>query len=272
VKLRVAPATARLLDVVTSSQPHALLLIGPEGVGLHTLARHIATTTGTLYAEIVPESNKGAVPAISVDRIRQLYVETRTRLSGVNTIIIDNADTMNHVAQNALLKLLEEPNESVRFILTSHAPDKLLPTIRSRSQQNSVPPISDIESNRLLKNLGITDDLTIQRLLYVAQGLPAELTRLIEKQADFAALSTRVQQARLVIEGTPYVRMAAVMAADLERKDALLFISTVLLLLRRSLVTRPDTSTIRRIEKLVVASEEIRKNGNIKLHLVNAVL
>ena len=48
--------------------------------------------------------------------------------------IIEDADTMNTQAQNALLKLLEEPPESVAFILCAANPALLLPTVRSRCE------------------------------------------------------------------------------------------------------------------------------------------
>jgi len=178
MKLRSAPATERLIANFGVSGGHATLLTGQTGAGLYTLASHLARSNGTLLATIKPEpKTAGSIPTISVERVRELYVETKSRLDGANFVIIDDADSMNHVAQNALLKLLEEPNESIRFILTSHKPDKLLPTIRSRVQTFSVPPISLLDSKRLLTSLGVKDELSEQRLLYVAQGLRAALRR-----------------------------------------------------------------------------------------------
>lgn len=271
MKLRTAVATERFLRSVAQATPHALLLTGPIGSGLGTLAHHIGEQNGRLLVEVLPESKSSALASISVERVRQLYVETRSKLDGLNFVIIDDADTMNHAAQNAILKLLEEPNESIRFILTSHSPDKLLPTIRSRTQMFAVPPIDMLESSRLLKALGVNDGLTEQRLLYVAQGLPAELSRLTAKESDFKALSERVQVARQVIEGSAYQRVVLAASYGGDRHDTIAFIDIVILLLRRSLAAKPDRSTIRRIERLVDASEAIRANGNIKLHLVAAV-
>jgi DNA polymerase-3 subunit delta' len=220
---------------------------------------------------VTPESKSSALVSIPVERIRQLYVETRSKLDGLNFVIIDDADTMNHVAQNSLLKLLEEPNESICFILTSHSPDKLLPTIRSRTQAFAVPPIDSLESSRLLKALGVTDALTLQRLLYVAEGLPAELTRLAGNASDFKTLSERVQLARQMVEGDAYQRIVTALAFTGDRQSAIGFIDMTLLLLRRSLKTKPDQGSVTRIDRLVDASESIRANGNIKLHLINAV-
>ncbi len=272
MKLRAAPATKTFLESIARSQPHALLLTGPVGIGLATLARHIAAMNGRVLVEVRPESKSTALPSISAERIRQLYDETRTKMNGTYFVIIDDADTMNHVAQNSLLKLLEEPNDSIHFILTSHTPDRLLPTIRSRAQAFALPPLDALESSRLLKSLGVSDALTQQRLLYVAQGLPAELSRLTAKESDFKALSERVQVARQVIEGTAYQRLVVAASFGGDRQQAIAFIDMLTLLMRRSLTLTPDVSTVQRIERLIGAAEAIKANGSIKLHLSTAVI
>lgn len=273
MKLRVAPTTQRYIDLSGSIDSHATLLTGPVGVGLYTVALHMAESNGRVLATIRPESKTTtSVATIAVERIRQLYVETRSKQDGRYFVIIDDADTMNTVAQNALLKLLEEPNESIRFILTSHRPDALLPTIRSRLQTVALPPVSLLESKRLLNALGVNDALAEQRLLYVAQGLPAELTRLVRNESDFRVLSERVQRARQFVEGSAYQRLALVVASSDDRTGAIKLIDMTVMLLRRSLAVRPDRSSIALIDRLLAASESIRANGNIKAHLAAAVV
>ena len=272
MKLRLAPASQRLLHTLAGNTPHALLLTGPVGAGLKTLAMHIAQAEGRVLTVITPESKSTALPSINVDRIRQLYVETKSRLDGINFVIIDDSDAMNAPAQNALLKLLEEPNQSIRFILTSHSPDALLPTIRSRVQRFAVPTIGLVESKRHLSTLGVSDPVDEQRLLFVAEGLPAEIARLVAKKSDFKLLTERVQQARQLVEGNSYQRVALAMSFSGDRQQALRFIEMVILLLRRSLARSADISTIQLIASMAVASESIRRNGNVKLQLTNAVL
>lgn len=272
MKLRLAKATERFLDGLDANVPHALLLTGPRGIGLGTLARHIAERHGNVLAIVTPVSKTTAVPSIGVERIRELYVETRSKLDGANFVMIDDADTMNHAAQNALLKLLEEPNPSIRFILTSHAPDKLLPTIRSRVQLFAVPRISKVDSGRILAASGVTDAQDSQRLLYVAEGLPAELTRLAMNASDFRALSERVQVARQLVTGTAYQRLVLASSFNGDRQEALLLLEAAMLLLKRSLDSRAAIDTFRMIDKLSTAAEAIRANGAVKLHLSVAVL
>lgn len=272
MKLRLAPATAKFIEAYSRTPSHAVLLTGPEGIGLHTLALHIARTNGTILADVRPESKTTALPSISVDIIRELYIQTKSRLNGLHFVIIDDADTMNHHAQNALLKLLEEPNNSICFVLTTHAVDKLLPTIRSRVQTFVVPRISTLDSKRLLSEYKTLDDVTIQRLLFVADGLPALLNRLTAGDADFKKMSERVQLAMQIVQGTPYRRLVHAISFAGDRQDSIALIETIIMVLRKSLSSQPSSSSVLMIERLLKASEAIRGNGSIKILLAAAMV
>ena len=60
--------------------------------------------------------------------------------AGRRVVVIENAERMTPQAQNALLKSLEEPDESTRFILTASGDAGLLSTVRSRCRVVRVPP------------------------------------------------------------------------------------------------------------------------------------
>lgn len=253
---------------------HATLLTGPRGVGLKTLALHLATSAGKVHSIVEPIAKMPKGQAIiNAERIRELYDATRTNLDGKHFIIIDDADRMNVTAQNALLKLLEEPNSSVHFILTSHAPDVLLPTIRSRTWQFNVSPVDEMASRRLLKSHGVNDETRLAQLLYVASGLPAELTRLSSEGVDFDRLLSSVTLARQFIEGSAYDRLIVVNRLKDDREGALKFIDTTIMLLKRTMKgTEDPRSTLRLIDNLLGAHEVIRANGNVRLQLAAAVV
>jgi len=71
---------------------------------------------------------------IRVDEIRELnhFIHLSAADGGRRVVIVDDADLMNPNASNALLKMLEEPPARTYFMLISHQPSGLLPTIRSR--------------------------------------------------------------------------------------------------------------------------------------------
>ena len=68
--------------------------------------------------------------------------------------IVDPADDLNRNAANALLKILEEPPKRSLFLVLSHTPGRLLPTIRSRCLSLRLQPLSASDLDRALKHLG----------------------------------------------------------------------------------------------------------------------
>ncbi len=150
---------------------HAYLFGGPEGVGKATAARllaqgaNCAATPGGdpcgacgpcrkiargVHPDVIvlepervmakagrwePRGGRAPSADIVVDQVRDL-VDHRLamkRLEGRRRfVLLDPADAMNHQAQNALLKTLEEPPDDTTLVLVSASPDALLPTIRSR--------------------------------------------------------------------------------------------------------------------------------------------
>ncbi|MDX1581226.1 MAG: DNA polymerase III subunit delta', partial [Alphaproteobacteria bacterium] len=88
----------------------------------------------------------------------------------------------NRQAANALLKVLEEPPKQAVLILVSHAPGRLLPTIRSRCQRLALKPLSPEEVRTVLAEQGLATGAGDEELLDVlAGGSPGRVSDLIEK-------------------------------------------------------------------------------------------
>jgi DNA polymerase-3 subunit delta' len=89
---------------------------------------------------------------IKVDQIREVQrrLTTRPTLGDKRAVIVDPADDLERPAANALLKSLEEPPVGTYFILVSHSPARLLPTIRSRCRTLRFPSLNDEALGRLL--------------------------------------------------------------------------------------------------------------------------
>lgn len=151
--------------------PHALLLRGRRGIGKFVFARALAQAllceapgasgdacgkcsacvwfeSGSHpdYRQIQPASDDDAkegeegakkATAISVDQIRALadLLNISSHRGGPKVVVIHPAETLNVNAANALLKSLEEPSPRTYFMLVTHRPHQLLPTIKSRCQQ-----------------------------------------------------------------------------------------------------------------------------------------
>jgi DNA polymerase-3 subunit delta' len=93
------------------------------------------------------ESEKTGNPArnITVNQVRSLgdLFDLTPALSPWRVVVIDSVDDLEPSAANALLKMLEEPPPNCLFLLVSHAPGRLLPTIRSRCRRLEFQTLDD---------------------------------------------------------------------------------------------------------------------------------
>lgn len=162
-----AARSAIFEQIASRRLPGAIMLHGPQGIGKATfafeLAAAILTATGDEPAHRVheqiaamshpnlfvlrrrPKDGKGYYTVIRVEDVREVrdrLHHTRGR-AGHRIAIIDSIDDCNPSAANALLKTLEEPPADTTFLLVSHRPGQLLPTIKSRCHNLALRPVSD---------------------------------------------------------------------------------------------------------------------------------
>lgn len=142
--------------------PHAIIIEGERGLLRHKLAGIIAAYSvcsgenrpcggcrecrlaeKSIHPDITIISPDGA--AIKVDQIRRIRKDTYIlpNQAEKRVFVIDEAERMNESAQNALLKVLEEPPEFTEFILITASASALLPTITSRSVTFSLMPVEE---------------------------------------------------------------------------------------------------------------------------------
>jgi DNA polymerase III subunit delta' len=88
----------------------------------------------------------------------QARLRTRPTLGERRAIIIEPADDMNMHAANKLLKSLEEPPVGTYFLLVTHRPARLLPTIRSRCRTLRFPTMSDNQIATMMADAGLPPD------------------------------------------------------------------------------------------------------------------
>ena len=139
-----------------SRLPHAMILEGPAGSGKAELARWIAKAavcTGEgerpcgrcsgcvkaaagAHPDITIAGGGTAARSFHVDTVRQIRSDAyiKPNEAPLRVFLLEGAEAMSEQAQNALLKVFEEPPERVLFILTVTSAAKLLPTVRSRTQ------------------------------------------------------------------------------------------------------------------------------------------
>ncbi len=102
------------------------------------------------------EKRKTFFKNISIEDVRKLqsYCSLSIADGGKRIIIIDTADDLNKSSSNALLKLLEEPPKNTVFLLISHQPNLLLPTIKSRCQKLSFSNLDQTDLGAVLRAIG----------------------------------------------------------------------------------------------------------------------
>ncbi len=271
--LVIHPATKATLTKLQANLPQSLLISGQKGVGLRTIAEGLGGRA--IAIEIQPQDTKGNLSedgTISVEMIRRLYEQTRAKRTSQQLVIIDDADRMSHGAQSAFLKLLEEPGSHTAFILTSHAPDKLLPTIRSRVQHIALRPATSMQIQELIASFGITDPIKLTQLLYLADGLPAEIARLTLDQESFALRAAIIGDARELLQGTGYQKSLVIQKYRNDRARALQLIDGAVAILRRTLSAKPQQTLVLQLERLLEIRERIASNYNVSLQLMQFVL
>lgn len=158
--------------------PAASLRMDPS----HPVFRHVAQ--GTHGDLLVLEADEGeGEMEITVDAVRGIagFLHNSSFSSGRRAVIIDSADALNANAANALLKILEEPAGDTTLLLISHAPRRLLPTIRSRCRFLNLRPL---ESGNLEKVIAKSrSDMAREERAFaaaLAQGSPGAALELAQ--------------------------------------------------------------------------------------------
>lgn len=105
-------------------------------------------TEQELYDAIGIENKSGLISVHEARRIAE-KLSLRAAEGAYKTMIVFLPEKMNADAANKLLKLLEEPPQGTLFLLVSHHPERLLPTIRSRCQPVALKPLGREERRRV---------------------------------------------------------------------------------------------------------------------------
>ena len=233
---------------------HAWLLTGPEGIGKASFAnaaamRLLAEGAGEALPSglDVPDGSRtralvaaGSHPdyrrltrlpkdadkpdedlarSITIAQVRTLQpmFATVPSMSSRRVVVIDSIDDLERGGANALLKNLEEPPAGTIFLLVSHAPGRLLPTIRSRCRLLRFERLSDDETTTALRRaLPESDEREIDALVAAAEGSPGRGLRFAG--LDLAAVDAAI--AVIAADGDPDNGQRAALAKKLGGKAA----------------------------------------------------
>lgn len=235
------PRAAFAAAAASGSLHHAWLIAGPEGIGKATFARQmalqllaaggddarhralIAAGSHPDYRELrrlpkdLEKPDQDLARSIPIGQVRALLPMFAT-ISPRRVVVIDAIDDLERPgASNALLKSLEEPPQGTIFLAVSHAPGRLLPTIRSRCRLLRFGRLDDGEVAQVLRReLPAADDATVAALVAVAGGSPGRALQLAG--LDIAALDKAL--AAIAADGDPSNTRRVALAKTLALKAA----------------------------------------------------
>ena len=203
--LRSTPLSELTTIIQNGRIPNALLFSGASGTGKKEAAFEFAKrcncTEGTdrscslcpsckkidagMHPDMIclgPEENK---KNISISQVREMgrLIASRPNEASHRMVLIEQADLMNIQAQNALLKVLEEPPDNTFFVLTTVSTSPLLPTILSRCRLFKFFPLS---ADRIREILTTQHGISSQTAHIVSRTIGNDLSYAIACAGDGA--------------------------------------------------------------------------------------
>lgn len=280
------PETRRELLGLAADPSHAVLLAGDAGSGKGTIARALAAayvkkTVEALLADAYFKEVRPMGTSIGIEAIRELRKFMMLKTTGTKAIrrvvLIEDAHMMTTEAQNAFLKLLEEPPADTAIIITVDHPQHLLPTVNSRVQPVRVLPADKTTVIGYFEAQGkSTSD--IERAYLLSGGSIGLLHAIL---ADDVAhpLVAQVQEAKELYGKSVFERLAAVEALS-KQKDQIAdllvaFKRITKAALQQSVAKGQHTAAEKwrvRLQAIHEAEQGLLRNANPKLLLTNLFL
>ncbi|MGH2560918.1 MAG: ATP-binding protein [Thermomicrobiales bacterium] len=201
-------------EIATGRVRHAYAFAGPEGVGKTALTMEFARALlcssppapGVACFECLPcrkiargvhpdvqtfslttqaetsEKHGGKNTSLTIETVRTISASTALRpMEGRwRVLVVEDAETLQEVAQEAFLKTLEEPPSFVVMILLANDAETLIPTIRSRCQVIEMRPVSRVAIVQGLAMAGVADDRAAE-IAGLAAGRPGWALRAVNE-------------------------------------------------------------------------------------------
>jgi len=256
----LTPLSHRVEQVLAQGRlPHALLLIGRPGDGLHELGRYLAElilcqadnrpcgeckSCLLLKAGVHPDRKtiepEGKSEVIKVAQVREVghFMHETAQQGGNKVIRLVGADRMNIASANALLKMLEEPNRDTYLILEAGSLSRLLPTVRSRCRIYKLDRPTFEQAASYLDGQGV-DASEVNHRLSMAEGAPMEAVAF-----DQEALDSWNRQVATFQRERDFSALAAFINQQMPQRllrQLLLWVDTALRMQHNTEVILPDT-------------------------------
>ncbi len=234
---------AELINIIKNTDTAIIVLRDGDKIGDKVFeAENLKNELKNLQI-IEPGVKKNAsgkpINSITIEQIREVISACAVKQQKDVYFIFKNAEKMQEAAENASLKLFEEPKKKYHFVLLTSSPEALLPTIRSRAaiyaplRQNSLEMAPEAEKEVFM---------LAKRLLVADNDAVLEIAEELSKKKDTEKCS--------------------------KRDFALEVIKTTIELAEKSYFKTENEAFTKKINGLILAFNAISKNGNLKLQLI----
>jgi len=280
LKLDYNPNVVKQLQSYISNPSQCLIIVGDQGSGKTRLLQETAASilkidVGKLFNypfQMLVEPNEKNI--ITIDKIKQIkhFISLQIpsdKSSSINRIVlIDDADRMNTVSQNAILKNIEEPPARTIFILTATNLNDLLITIKSRSHVIKLNSFSQQDIEKLLLDLSV-DQIKIKQYVNLAN-------RSLKKAHEIANYTNSDQAtqtyniAKQIITSNRYNRLVLVNLLAKDRDLTVMVVQTILTMADNALSLSTNKQTDIWLNILVTSYQTLvylQDRSNLKLTL-----
>lgn len=272
-QLILHPRTRTQLEQFLTHPTHALMLTGPMGVGLGTIARTIGhQLAGANVIYVAPTlHNKQKTTIINADDIAELGSIVRNHRDNVLVIIIDGADCAVSGVFERMLKLIEEPVPKVYYIFTAHSLQNIPATIMSRSALIKALLPTEADCAVLYSEL---DSTVASQVKFMANRRPALIKRLTSDDNFFASESSSMQIAKEFMQNAVSRRMEIIDALpDKESATSLCHdLAQLVISLASAGRLKNSQKVASQLLLLSKTADRLTNNGNLRLQLTNLAI
>lgn len=276
------PQTDYEIESFIGRPSHALMIIGEEGAGKPTVALHIARKVlnkDSLEADSSFRHHSPEKGSIGIEQIRLLQKFLQLKTAGTSAIrrvvIIEDAHMMTREAQNALLKVLEEPPSDSVIILTAVNSRDILPTIYSRVQQLTIKTPT---AEHVLDYYQSRDPSEVNKAYSLSNGQQGLLSALLE-QDEGHELVQAIQTAKSLLSKTKFERLCMVDSLAKQKSGVPSLIKALKRIARSALMqaAKQDRQSLVHDWHMILKSTQeaedlLAHNPNTKLLLTNLML